>query len=366
MASRLIDRLDRAIAEADDPLRRECLKAERVGALARHGLLAEARFALAGVRTQSQRRRDPRLSAWVSLVEGQIEHFECVAPKAAEKFQQAHATAAAAGDSAMRALAAAWLSALALNASDKRAFATWVVEALEHAAPDQHAAWARLGLVLADALRFAGDEERSQRWHAKAREHASADGDTAMISALLHNISAMRSARIGLDDAFGRADLSAAQKALLEADSTSNYDWGSGAAALAAMVPLVRAQLLVVLGRFEEAQALFDAYAARVRNEGMAHREPRFLADRAWCQVQCGRTAAALREARTAQRHLDPKQDADDLAATHARLARVFEAAGHAEDAAQHQAKAEEALSLYRVQQREWLSTLNLALERLA
>lgn len=51
MASRLVERLDAAIATAEDPLQRECLKAERAGALARHGLLDDARFALAGLRS---------------------------------------------------------------------------------------------------------------------------------------------------------------------------------------------------------------------------------------------------------------------------------------------------------------------------
>ncbi len=52
MSSRLIERLDLAIARADQPVQRECLKAERGGVLARHGMLAEARFVLSGVRAQ--------------------------------------------------------------------------------------------------------------------------------------------------------------------------------------------------------------------------------------------------------------------------------------------------------------------------
>jgi tetratricopeptide (TPR) repeat protein len=365
MPSRLIDRLDAAIARAEEPLERECLKAERAGALARHGLLADARFALAGVRTQSQRRRDPGLSAWVSLIEGQIDHFEAFAPRAAEKFLQAHTTASSAGHSAMRALAAAWLATTAFNTSDARALAHWAVDALEHAAPTQHNARARVGLVLADAFRYVGDDERSQAWYVKAREHASAEGDTSMISALLHNISAMRSARIGLDDAFGRPNRPAAQKALLEADSTANYDWGAGASALAAMVPVIRAQLLVVLERFEEAHALFEAYMTRARNEGMAHRESRFSADLAWCHLRAGRINQALRAARVAERGLAAQFDADDQAATHARLARVLEGLGHSDEAADHQARADDALALHRVHQREWQDILSQALKPL-
>eukprot|EP01035_Chromulina_nebulosa_P007574 gene7574-10229_t len=71
-------RLDLAIARCQVPLERECLKAERAGAMARHGRLADARFELAGVRSQSLRHRHPRLNAWVCMADGLIDHFESV------------------------------------------------------------------------------------------------------------------------------------------------------------------------------------------------------------------------------------------------------------------------------------------------
>ncbi|MFZ2987309.1 hypothetical protein [Ideonella sp.] len=365
MASRLIERLDQAIAKAEDPVQRECLKAERAGALARHGLLAEARFALTGVRTQSQRHRSALLGAWVSLIDGQIDHFEAVAPKALAKFERAHELADAAADNSMKALASAWMANACFNASNVPAMLGHLRQTLELAPAELHSARARVGLVLADAYRFAGDDERSQAWYLKAREHASAEGDTSMISALLHNISAMRSARISLDDAFGQADRDMAAKALLEAESTANYDWGAGAAALAAMVPVIRAQLLAVLGRHEEAVALFDAYLARARSEGMGHREARFLADRAWCHRNNQRSTEALRDARLAERCLAAQFDADDLAATHARLAQVYAACDRAEEAAAHRARAEQSLAAHRLAQMEMRNALNATLDRL-
>jgi hypothetical protein len=45
MLPRVVLRLDELIAQADSPLDRECLKAERAGVLARLGLMADARFA---------------------------------------------------------------------------------------------------------------------------------------------------------------------------------------------------------------------------------------------------------------------------------------------------------------------------------
>lgn len=366
MASRLVERLDAAIAAADDPLQRECLKAERAGALARHGMLSDARFALNGLRNLAQRRRDPRLTAWVSLVDGQIDHFVSIAPQAMAKFQRALASAQAAGDTPLQALILGWMATLNFNASRLPALAAQVREALTLAAPDHHAAQARVGLVLADAYRFAGDDARSQAWYQHAREHASAEGDTSMISALLHNIAAMRAARIGLDDAFGHGDLEAAHRALLEAESTANYDWGAGASALQAMVPLQgRAQLLVVLGRWDEATALFDSHLARAKAEGMAHREARFVAERAWCHLRRDRTREALKDARLAAKCLEAQFDPDDCAATHARLARVYSALGRADEAQHHQTLADEALAAYREGQRLWREALDQALSGL-
>jgi tetratricopeptide (TPR) repeat protein len=361
MASRLIEQLDAAIRQADDLVQRECLKAERAGALARHGLLSDARFALTGVRSQCQRHRSARLNAWVSLVDGQIDHFESVAPTAAAKFQRAHELARDAGLADMQALCAAWLAMCSFNASQLDAMVAQIREVLALAQPEQHSVWVRIGLVLADAFRFAGDDEQSHFWYWKARDHASAEGDTSMISALLYNISAMRSARIGLDDAFGRADAAEAAKALLEAESTANYDWGSGAAALAAMVPLVRAQLLVVLGRHGEAVALFNQHLPRARQEGMAHREARFLADRAWSHLALGQKTDALRDVRQADRLLPTQVDADDMAATHARLSAVLSGCARDADAATHLHRAQSALASHQAEQQTLLTALRQA-----
>ena len=351
MASRLIERLDLAIAAATDPLRREHLKAERAGALARLGLLADARFALGGLRTQNQRHRDALLAAWIHLVDGLIDHFESIAPGAVDKFQRAYDLAESERHAPMQALAAAWLANCAFNASDLPALSRHVTHALSLAEPDHHAARARVGLVLADAYRCAGDDDASQDWYLRSRAHASAEGDSSMISVMLHNISSMRSGQIALDDAFGRADLDLARKALLEAESTANYDWGTGVASLSALVPLIRAQFLMVLGRFDAAAQLFDGHLDRARQEGLAYREPRLLADRAWCHVRLGHVAEALADARAAEAGVRQQQDPDDRAATYARLATIHRHGGRDAVAAALQQRADEALAEHQASQ---------------
>ena len=358
MPSRLLERLDGEIAQADDPFTRECLKARRACALARHGQFPEARFALAGLRSQAQRLRQPLLHAWVALVEGQIEHCERVGDGARERFAQARALAQEAGDAAVQAEAAAWLAVACFNDNDLPAMATHLDEALRLAAPDHHAVQARAGLVMADALRYAGDDEAALPWYAKVRHHATLEGDVTMVSMLLHNVAAFRAGRISLQDALGGADPADAQRVLMEADSTGNYDAGVGQVRLLAMVPLLRAQMMVVLGRHDEAIALLDAQLPRARQEGHEHREALYLAEAAYCEVKLGRRDEAAKRLRQIQPLVALVDEPDDQAAMHGRLAAVNRALDRADAAAQHDAAAQEALARYQAEQRRWAEAL--------
>lgn len=362
MSSRLLQRLEQHISECDDPLTRECLKAERIGVLARYGRLDEARAALQEVQRQNLRLRRVRLAAWIALTEGMIDHFESVAPSAALCFEKAHQYALRARDVRLQALSMAWLSICSLNASALETFASQIAQAVRLAQPEHHAVWARIGLVLGDAYRFAGEEPKALRWYARARQAAAQEGDSSMMSAFLHNQSAMRSSSIGLDDAVGVCDAEGAQRALLEAESSANYDGSAGSAALQAMLPVIRAQLLVVLGRFNEALALYDAHLSHASAEGMAHREARFMADRAWCLFQLAQPEAAWRDAKRAHSALSALYDADDRAAVHGRLARVSAGLGLTAQAQHHHQLAQVALSEHRAEQARWRQALDRAL----
>lgn len=360
VSSRLIERLDAAIAAEAAPLAREYLRAERAGAMARLGLLADARFALDGLRRQNQRHKDPLLAAWAHLVEGQADCFDALDDRTASvHFQAALEVAESIGHRPIQALASAWLANCALNATDLPAMQLHAQRARQWAEPRHHAAQARLGLTLAFAHCWSGDEASAQAWYLRARSHASADGDSAMISAMLHNIASMRSGQIALDDAFDRADLDQARKALLETESTANYDDGIGVASLSSFVPVIRAQLLIVLGRFDEAVLLFDRYLDQVCEDGMVHRRPRFLADRAWGLVHAGRDVTrAMSDAQAAEAGAGDQRDADDRAATFARLARLHRQGGREARAEALQQRAAQALVEHQAEQAQGRAAL--------
>jgi len=362
MVPRLVQQLDAAIAQAEGVFERESLKARRAAVLARHGSFAEARFALAGLRSQNQRLRNPLLAAWIALVDGLIEHCEALAPGAHEKFTRAHDLAEAAGAPALQAEAAAWLAVTDFNANDLPALVVHLAEALRLAPADGHAARARAALVAADAYRFAGNDAAAEPWYRCVRRHATAEGDVSLVSMLLHNIAAFRAGRISLDDALGGADREECQRVLLEVESTGNYDAGVGNGQLLAMVPLLRAQLLVVLGAFDEAIAVFDAHLPRARGEGQAHREARYLADAAYAEVRLGRLDEAARRLRLIQTVLPLLGEPDDLAAAHARLAVVTRALGRDDAAAAHEARSQEARARHADEQRQLAEALDAGL----
>jgi len=357
----IIDRLDALIAQAEGVFERETLKSRRAAVLARHGQIAEARFALAGLRTQSQRLRDPVLTGWAALVDGLIDHCETLSPTARDKFRRAHDLASAAGDALLLAESAAWLSVADLNANDVEASVSHAAEALRVAPADAHTAQARAALVIGDAWRYAGEDALAQPWYQRVRKEAAAEGDVSLVSMLLYNMAAFRAYRISLDDAFGRGDLAEAQRVLLEAESTGNYDAGVGNDQLTAQVPLLRAQLMVVTGRYQEATAIIDAQLASARAEGLAHREARFLADAAHAEMKLGRVNEANKRLRQIAVALPLTTDDDDIAATHARVAGVARAFGRTDLAEFHANEAAAAFERHEAAQRRWADALRAA-----
>lgn len=365
MATRLLERLGRAIDESSDPYQRECLNAERAAALARQGLLDEARFALAGLRTQSRRFRRPQLRAWVHLVDGLLDHFSALAPEARHKFADAQREAALAEDPRLQGLACAWMAASEFNARHFEAMADALRDALKWAAPDDHGTHARVALVLASAADLAGCPERAAGHYGDAHRHAVAEGDIAMISAMLCNRAQRQAESIVFDELLGQPRRDDALRTLIDNDSIFNLDRGLGNDALGAMAPLMRAELFTALQRWEEAADLYRSNLSRAQREGLGGGTPRYLAQRAWCLWHLGSRQQALAEADEAERHLKPACDPDDRFVAHRRLAELFDGSAAHERAARHRQAAALALQAFRAHQARLqaaLDTVNLPL----
>ena len=337
MASRLLTQLASRIAAARDPVEAACLRAQRGIYLARQGNQAEALAIVEAIRGEFGARPNAEVTAWVSLLEAVIHFFSQPGPKALDRLRRAHALSRAMNHPVLVPLCAAWLAHIEFNANRMEPMLQYATEALRLAQPEHHAALARVSLVVADAFHFAGRFDLAKPWYAAVRQHALAEGDDAMISAMLHNVAALRANQVRLADAFDEPQPDEAKRALLELESTRNYDLGIGALSLALLVPLVRAQLFMVQGLYADAVPLYSRTLDQQNEENLERRQACFFAERAWCLLQLGQTALALSDANAAAERIACPADPDDHAVMHARLAAIFSAVGEHERSMEHQ-----------------------------
>ena len=339
--SRLLNRLDADIAAAArEPLQADLLRAERASHLARLGHGDEALADIAALHTRYDARPHAEMSCWLAVAEGLASHFRDMGAPAVDKLRRAHALSAAAGLKPLQALSAAWLAHLHYLQLDVAATARCAHEALALAAPDHHAAQSRASLVMAQGLHFAGRIDLALPWYHRAREHANAEGDEATLSALMHNMAWLRAANIRKSSLTGAGQHDEGEHALLAADSTWNFDLMLGATSLNSLVPLLRAQILVVEGDYATALGLFEGHIELGIKQGMGRLQGSLLADKAWCRIQLGQLEAARSEAVSADAAIDATQHIDDRASSHGRLAQVHRALGEQDIAIAYESQA--------------------------
>lgn len=361
LRSRLLARLDAAIAATRHPIPAACLRAERACFLARQGHIAQARQVIDQLRAQFASHPHASVSAWLHLADGLHDHFSSLRPSARDKVQRAHGLSAAAGLRPLQALCAAWLAQMEFGRGNDEAIARGVGEALKLAAPDNHSVHSRIGLVLAHCYHGAGRAERAQPWYARARAHAVADGDEAALSALMHNQGWMRCADARVAELFGAGGRDAARQALIGAESTAHFDAGIGTASLASLVPMLRAQLLVLDGRCADALAGFDDQFDAAMRDGLDRLRASFLADMAWCCCTLGQPERARRLADDALLYVDAQEN-DDRALTLAQLARVQRSFGDAALAEELRERADRARAAHHADSERLVALLDAAI----
>lgn len=362
VASRLLARLDEAITRERNPLQRAGLQAERAAFLARQGQLGAARVVVAQLKQQFGAQPQAGLSAWLALVEGLIDHYEHLGPSARDRMQRAYALSAVPGLRALHALAAAWLAHLEYTGDDMTSMVRHVREALTGADAQHHAARSRATLVVAEAYHLAGRVETADRWYARSRQHAQADGDQAHLSALMHNRAWLQASELRAQALFGdTAAASGLAPALLGAESAAHFDSVIGTASLGALLPMLRAQICVLAGRWADADSLFATHFDAAMHQGLARQRAPLLADWAWCACALGQADAAERDAAAAEAALDDC-DLDDRALTQARLAQVWAGRAQPQRAAALHERAQRDRAAHRAAQARWAALLDDAL----
>ncbi|MDH3209991.1 MAG: hypothetical protein OEL91_06405, partial [Burkholderiaceae bacterium] len=364
MTSRLLASLDERIARASDPLEDACLRAERASLLARQGHLDLARAELAALHARFDQNPSVVVSAWVSVAEGLVMYFSNLGGLARDKMLRALALSTAAQVCELEALGAAWLAQMDFAHMDLDRMTRNVVLALQRAAPDHHSARSRACLVAAQAYHWAERLDLSLPWYARARQHATSEGDEAMLSALMHNMAWMRAAAARRLSVCGVLDQESVRQAQAGADSVNHFDCLVGTASLSSLVPILRGQVLVLCGRYKEALLVFDEYIPMSVTDGLSRMMCSIFADVAWCRIKTGDTAGARKSALVALESINAETQIDDRAMTHSRLAQVYATLGDSDTADDHRRLGRDDWRVHSQRQLDLVETLNRSLEK--
>lgn len=332
--SRMLLRLEAEITSAATPQQADCKRAERAAYLSRLGRFEEARDVVNELRQRYNNHPQVEVSAWINLAEGLTEYFRNVGVSGTDRVQRAYALSRAAGLQQMRALCAAWLAQWDYALLDMDSLSHHVVEALQFAHPQQHAALSRVSLVVAQALHLAGRSDLAQVWYRKSREHATADHDDVTISALMHNMAWLRMFELRQAVLSGIGGVHPGRVALISAESNAHFDQMVGDSSWQSLKPILRAQILSLQGDAADALKLYEGHLAGTKSA--VRLQANLWADKAWCYAHLNRFVEARDCADIAQRSLCEETQIDDRAAAHSRLAQVFAAIGEESEHSKH------------------------------
>lgn len=347
MGSDLLAKLEAMVGAAPTELERWTLRAQRACALARLGRIEAAQAEICDLRGLNAS-FEPKLTAWILLAEGMCDHFESLSTNAVDRFKRAHGLACASRDSELQSLAAAWIGASEFLMGRHEAAALRAAEAIKHAPSNGDLARSRAHLVLANCLYGFGCESLAARHYTEARNSAIEARDISMQSAILYNVAAFHLWRLSLEDAFGVPPSEGEVRLIaLEIESVANLDLGLHNTSLIGMVPLLRAQLRLVMGHWEEADAIYSEYI----QGGTRRLAAKYLAEQSHCNAMLSRRDRALDLASRAQNLLSEKTELDDQAVCHARLSKSFAFLGMPHEAHEQEEAAEEYRSAFRAQQ---------------
>lgn len=350
--SKLLARLDAALANTRDPIRTACLRAERAGYRARQGHFDRSRSELDNLRLQFAMRPHPEVSIWLCLLEGWIAYYENLDHSALDRMKRARALSAAARLDSLHAISAAWLAHLHYTYNEFEQAARMVDEAFALAPANEHAAAARAALVVAEACHFAGRFDLAQPWYIEARTRARTDDDVQMLSAVNYNLAALQASQVMRAAVFGSGDANELiRHAAASVESTGNFDEWIGTLSLGSLVPLLRASIASSRGDFERALALYGDDFHSTAEQGQTRVLPALFADRAWCRCQTGDLAGARADVVQAEDRIDPSIDSDDRALAHGRLAQVLTVLGDTASSQTHARRAQDALAQHQLDQ---------------
>lgn len=251
--SQLIDRLEKARQETNDPVIKAELLARCGCYLARIGCFDETKQIVAELRRDFGGGISARISTWIMLLEGVLHIFENISPAALDRINRAQFLALAIKDRVLSAVTSAWKAHIEFETSDFTSMVRSLGLAIENATDDNHDAHARLSMVLADSFFLCGDRLRAQQWFMRSRSHALDAGDQATIEALLYNRAAFGMAWLRAQSCLAATDRDELALTRLEIASARNFQDMTRITALSHLIRLCEARLLLLEGSYGKA-----------------------------------------------------------------------------------------------------------------
>jgi hypothetical protein len=256
--SRLLARIDQDLNSCIDPQRRAELLAERACYLARIGDFAGAKDILLFLRREFGDGHSARISVWIMLIEGLVFYFDGFDPRALDRITRASVIGAASQLGELTKTAQAWLAHIEFNRYEFLAMAAAINKCRPVSSTESCQWHARVCLIVADANMYAGQLTSGNRWYQRARNAAVTIGDEATISAVIYNRAAMNLARFRLEAISGNIDRDSLNLLSLEMSSARNFDAAVGHTSLAQLIEACRARIVLSLGDFASALALYE------------------------------------------------------------------------------------------------------------
>ena len=229
-----------------------------------------------------------------------------------------------AGERRVRALSAAWLAHLDYLEQDFEPMVRHLGIALPRRRPGSTSALARACLVTAQAYHWAERFDLAQPWYARARQHATDEGDETLLSALMHNMAWLRCRGAADRGQSAAIDRDQVRELLLGADSTGHFDQRVGTASLRSLVPMLRAHVLILLDVTPRRCSLFEPLSTALAEGLAAMRVGHAGGDRPGAGCRSATLPARDGTRRKPATSIAECVQPGDRAAVHGRLAQVF------------------------------------------
>lgn len=336
LVSRFLQTLSERIAAAQSQVERDCLLADYAAHWARMGKISDSEKLILTLRNRYNTNLVDGLAIRINLAEGLIHHFRDLDILAVGKVRQAYVMSEAACDLDLISTTSAWLAHMEYVSGRVEPMVKHIHRTLATASPENSTALSRVSIVAADALHLAGRIDLARPWYKAAHFYANKEGDEATISALMHNMAWLRSANLRQKILSAQGNTPSGEFALMSTESIENYDEIVGTNSLLSLVPILKAQVLSLLGRYADALQLFETHLPSAIAEGLLRMKCCLLADQAWCRIQLADTAGATSDAELAASSINAETHTDDKASTHSRLANVYRLLGREGQSQKH------------------------------